>query len=579
MRHLYLLSLFFSFFTVSAQLNISPSQTGSSFIYAKDQVLFVEKEIHLEKNLNSKTEAGIYLRKEAQLIQGEKNSNQNSGNGDISVFQEGNANAFNFNYWSLPVFKNAGNKKLSDYIFEPLSKTQSQKAKVTNAYEGKADPLEISRRWIYKFSGGEYEDWEFIGNDFELLPGHGFTMKGVTGKNELRVEGVKNNPGNRQRYDFRGTPNDGKIEIPIKTGEILLLGNPYPSAINLRKFLIENTATTGIAYFWDFSENVSSHYLEDYEGGYGAYSPGANTYAPAAFKTYDQNGTETENTGESGKEYAREFSPVGQGFMLMGNNTGTVVFRNSHRDFVQENPQISQFRSRENSIPKIRLNIEFNGLYTRQLILAFSRNATPGADHAMDAKTFGGLTSDAAWLIEDEPYLINVLPFVKEQKIPFSISLEKQSKIKISIESLKDFSAEEIFIYDAEENSFQDLKGSDFRINLPAGSYNDRFFLSFTKETDKPEKTEVILSEEDFPREEIMIFYDKDLLQVEVLANELLDQVEIFDLTGGLIFSKRIYDNKQYFYFYTGNLREAVYIVKVKTRENSFYSQKILLKK
>lgn len=579
MRHLYLLTLFFSIFNVSAQLNISPSHSGSSYMYVKDRVLFVAGDIHLEENHDPETEAGIYLRKEGQLIQGEKDLNQNSGNGHISVFQEGTANAFNFNYWSLPVSVNAGGENFTNYIYEPLAKTNSRKVNITNAYEGKADPLEISRHWIYKFSGGEYDDWDFIGNNFDLLPGEGFTMKGVTGKNENVIEGVKNNPGNRQRYDFRGIPNDGKISIPIKFGEILLSGNPYPSALNLKKFLTENKAITGIAYFWDFSETVTSHYLEEYEGGYGAYSPGADAYAPAVFKTYDRDGNETETTGETGAAYAREHSPIGQGFMLMGNDNSQVVFKNSHRIFVQENTQSSQFRKRENTIPKIKLNIEFNELYTRQLILAFREDATTGPDHAMDAKSFGALTSDAAWVIEDQLYLINVQPFDKEQKIPIGISVEKESRIKFSIENLENFSSEEIFLLDAKENSYQDLKSSDFEIKLPAENYMDRFYLSFMEETEKPESGENNFLDEVLPKEEILISYDKNLHQVEVLANDLLDQIELYNLTGGLILTKRIYENQQYYYFYTGKLKEAVYIVKVKTRGDVHYSKKLLLKK
>lgn len=547
-------------------------------MYVKDRVLFVEDGIHLEKNQNEETAAGIYFRKEGQLIQGVKTFNNNSGNGFISIFQEGTANAFNFNYWSLPVSLHSEIKKFNDYIWEPLSRTQSRRAKITRAHEGKANPLEISSRWIYKFSGGEYDDWEFLGNNMDLLPGEGFTMKGVLGRNDLEIEGVKNNPGNRQRYDFRGLPNNGDISIPIKFGEILLTGNPYPSALNLKQFLTENTATTGIAYFWDYSNKVTSHYLEDYEGGYGAYSPGANTYAPAVFKTYDQNGDEVENTGETGAAYAREHSPIGQGFMVMGNENGNVIFKNSQREFVQENAQTSQFRSRENLISKLKLNIDFNELYTRQLIVAFREDATPGADHAMDAKSFGPLASDAAWIIEDEPFLINVLPFKKEQKLPIAISLEKKGTIKISIDKEKNSPAEKIYLFDKNENLYHNLS-SKFFTELPAGNYNNRFFLAFTREKEVSAPVENIPEAEDLTGEEIMVSYDEKLHQVEVLAKDFLDQIELYDLSGGLILTKRIYDNQQYYYFYTGKLKEAVYIIRIKTRKNSHFNTKIILKK
>ncbi|MGM0933823.1 MAG: hypothetical protein ACQEWD_10300 [Bacteroidota bacterium] len=580
MRLFYFLYLFFCLYPVSAQLSVSPSSAGSSFLYAKDLVLYVDGDIHLEKNPNLNTEASIYLRQEAQLIQGDKSSNLNSGNGLLSVFQEGLANAYNYNYWGLPVTDNSGASKTADrIIYEPMGKTESKPAQLSSALDGKANPLTISRRWLYKFVGGTYADWEYIGDDFNLDPGLGFTMKGVNGTNLTIVEGVPNNQGNRQRYDFRGLPNDGNISLNIQKDQVLLAGNPYPSALNLKEFLIQNTATTGIAYFWDHSDNTFSHYLKDYEGGYGAYSPGASAYVPAVFQYYDESADPTGNTGETGQIYGREFSPIAQGFMLMGKTNGQVSFKNSHRVFKKENSTNSSFRMQQEVIPRLRLNVAFDDLYVRQLLLAFRDEATTGIDHAMDAKTFGSLSTDAAWSIEEEPFLINVQPFEAEKLIPFIISAKDSTALKISIEIRENFSPEAIFLYDAEEESYHNLYKSDYKTRLEAGNYENRFYLTFAKEAsaefELPQEEEY---DSELP-ESIGILYNKDLRQVEIIAGEILEEIQVFDLTGGLIFSKKIYENKQYDYFYTGNLREAVYIVKVKTRDNRITNKKLLLKK
>ncbi len=580
MRLLYFLFLFFCFHPVSAQLSVSPSKAGSSFLYAKNLVLYVDGGIHLEKNPDPTTEASIYLRQEAQLIQGDKSNNLNSGNGLLSVFQEGRANAFNYNYWGLPVSDNSGAAKTADrIIYEPMSKTESRPAQLSSALDGKANPLTISRRWLYKFEGGTYADWEYIGDDFYLDPGLGFTMKGVNGTNLTTVEGISNNPGNRQRYDFRGLPNDGNINMNIQKDQVLLVGNPYPSALNLKDFLIQNIATTGIAYFWDHSDHTFSHYLKDYEGGYGAYSPGASAYVPAVFQYYDESAEPTGNTGETGQIYGREFSPIAQGFMIMGKTNGQVSFKNSQRVFKRENSTSSSFRTQQEVIPRLRLNIAFDDLYVRQLLLAFRDDASPGVDHAMDARAFGALITDAAWIIDREPYLINVLPFDKEEKIPLLISAKENTVLKISIEIPENFSPEAIVLFDAESEHSHNLYKSDFEIELPAGNYENRFYLGFREEI--PEAPELSEEDEDYFRVPgtADIIYNKSLRQVEVIAGEMLAEIQVFDLTGGMIFNKKIYENKQYDYFYTGNLREAVYIVKVKTRDNRITNKKILLKK
>jgi hypothetical protein len=46
---------------------------------------------------------------------------------------------------------------------------------------------------------------------------------------------------------LEGKPNDGTIPITVLNLQFLT-GNPYPSAIDLSSFLIEQTNCTGIAY-------------------------------------------------------------------------------------------------------------------------------------------------------------------------------------------------------------------------------------------------------------------------------------------------------------------------------------------
>ena len=54
------------------------------------------------------------------------------------------------------------------------------------------------------------------------------------------------------------------------------------------KTVERHNVITGIAYFWDSKENGNSHYLDDYMGGYGAFSPvdpcTEGIYEPPVFK-------------------------------------------------------------------------------------------------------------------------------------------------------------------------------------------------------------------------------------------------------------------------------------------------------
>src|SRR5690606_21138582 len=79
-------------FIVSAQLNV----TSGSYLFVRDQLVFVEQDI----NLASGT---LYLRQEAQLLQGTTGSSTNRGTGVLSLYQEGTVDNYEYNYWCSPV--------------------------------------------------------------------------------------------------------------------------------------------------------------------------------------------------------------------------------------------------------------------------------------------------------------------------------------------------------------------------------------------------------------------------------------------------------------------------------------------
>ncbi len=577
--------LFLMIFSASglyAQLYISPSGNSDSYFYAKDRVIYVENEIHLKANHKKETEASIYLRKQSQLLQGPKLANLNKGDGKLSVFQTGTSNAYDYNYWGLPVKVNVAANHLNDYIFEPITPTESRKAKLISALEGSSNPLSISDQWIYAYSGTNYSDWQYLGDDFDLLPGEGFTMKGVNGVNPDIIEGQSVNSGSAQVYDFRGIPNDGRIELPIKKDQIILVGNPYPSAIDLDKFLFENTNTTGIAYFWDSKKNGNSHYLSDYEGGYGTYSPGTGVYLPPIFKKYS-NGAET---GEKGDYYPRKMSPIAQGFMVMGKTEGKVIFQNSQRIYQKEAAGISQLKSPETS-SYLKLNIELDTTYIRQLVLAFNKNATPDEDFAMDARKMDQNPSDISWLISNEDYLIDARPRIDGDLIPLHISLNRESDLKFSLEELNNFNPDRLFIYDSKDDLYFSIKTGYYKIKLPPGDYKDRFFLSFIEKlpAGTPTTDNLTTDQSSFKQPNILlntidIFQNniQQQLEIKILYDSGIRDISLYDLNGKLFFSKNFRSKEKEFSLPTENLSNAVYIVKVITSDNRELTKKIGVK-
>ena len=72
-----------------------------------------------------------------------------------------------------------------------------------------------------------------LSNELSVKSGYGFAMKGLGGGN---------NHAKLNAYDFRGKPNNGDITVTIKRGgdNLTLIGNPYPSILNIKKFIADN---------------------------------------------------------------------------------------------------------------------------------------------------------------------------------------------------------------------------------------------------------------------------------------------------------------------------------------------------
>ena len=296
-----------------------------SYIYNEDNVVFVKEDINLETN------STFYLRNKAQLIQGKTGASTNAGEGKLSVFQEGTSNRFVYNYWCSPVGDTLGlpgNKNFGiKLINRPLSKIVSDTITTTSINGATSDTtLVVAKYWIWKYLTSNTYDpggtgWIHVQDALTLEPGQGFTMKGVNGTDNTLIaseEIQENNLGNNQRYDFRGRPNDGDIEVDVDVAAFTLTGNPYPSALNVSAFLLDpnNSDCTGVAYYWEQDKTDNSHYLANYHGGYGTYSPIAapytGVYVPATFDTYNGDGSLNSTGSSSGLSIERKYAPIGQ---------------------------------------------------------------------------------------------------------------------------------------------------------------------------------------------------------------------------------------------------------------------------
>ena len=594
MKNIILLFLFVTTNCIS-QIYFSPN----SNMYVKNEVLFVNQNVNLDSNSN------LYLRNDAQLVQGTSSVSTNSGSGVISVYQEGTSDNFDYNYWCSPVgiaSSTQGNENFGiTMLSQPSNSINSNAITVSSGLDGIASPLSISKRWIYKLvNATDYSGWTFVGDLSTLKPGEGFTMKGTSGTDVTDPEGtgITNNPGSGQRYDFRGKPNDGNITIDLGINSFTLTGNPYPSSLHLNAFLLDpsNTATGGIAYFWEQDKTVNSHFVVDYRGGYGSYSPislGSNgIYVPATFNSYNSDGSLNTVGLSSGLSIERKYSPIGQGFIIYATANGTAIFKNSHRAFYKESDAFSQFEkntSKQNKstvninsgdisedeiteISHIKLNVIINNQFTRQLALAFVPEATDGVDFGIDALNLNGVPNDVSFLIADGSYVIQGVSFEKTKKIPVKVEATTSTVLKFYIPEIKNFnSSQKIYLYDSLDDSYHDIKNDSYEINVPAAVYNDRFKITFEdgksveEEIEKPNDFVIV---QDNGNNILKIFNPKKMT---------INSFVLYDILGRRVFSKKNLSIHEEYTFSTNGLMKGIYVAKLISVDKKESNQKIII--
>lgn len=593
MKILYLtiLSVFFCQLSL-AQLTVR----NDAYIFATDIEVYVEDDVNL-----TEANSTFYLRDEAQLIQGPGNTG-NSGVGRLSVYQEGNVDNYAYNYWASPVgnvsANTTGNRTFipNQNIFDVVDLTNSNPAGFsTTGYNGTSSPLNIEQYWLWKYNPGTaYSEWDYVGQSGFVDAGYGFTMKGVIGGN--------------QQYDFRGKPNEGEISTAIGNGQETLIGNPYPSALDAVAFIHDPNNVplldTATLYYWDHDPSANSHVLVNYRGGYGTYTIDASgtveSYVAPTYDTYNADGTlNTIGTASTSGKIARRYIPIGQGFMVKGAATGTLLTSDSHRVFYRESAANSEFfRSAQQNesattnqttdqgiqynadglaiVPsdfkRFRLNIDFNETYTRQLLQNFHNTATPGEDYGLESKIPEPLNSDAYWPQNTKKLVTQANAYDLDLAIPVVLNLNAQQLIRFRIFDVQNFDTNQpIYIHDKVTDMYVDLQSQNFEINLPAGNYSDRFEVVFVEGN--------ALSTDEFADNNFNIIQNNNISELIVLNPKQLDieNIKLYDVSGKIIFNEIVKNNNERLSYSTKNLSDGVYLVQTTLSNNNTTTKKVIV--
>ena len=615
---------------VKNKLTTSKSHTLSGLVVDKDKKLAIKASQELKNTWYLELDGAIDLEEESQLVQTENSILDQDSGGYIERDQQGTANSFNYNYWSSSVGaitplglnqKGSGTESTNEsYTLENILRDGTV-TNEPNKYgpisflpaHGSADagittPIIISTYWLHTFNGTDnnYGAWKSINENSLLFAGEGYTMKGTSGAVNI---------GNQQNYVFKGKPNNGEFTLQIDAGNSMLIGNPYPSAMDADEFIKDNIKETinskagrntegnifnGALYFWDHFGEKNSHYLKDYVGGYGTYTlmGGAIAYS---------NDGRINNNGSHGNKEPGQYIPVGQGFFVIAAlelnpsatyttptiDGGKIVFKNSQRIFKTEAKDDSVFMKGEveksgnssgekakdtlenlDKRSKIWLQFDSPAGYHRQLLVGVDENASNFFDLGYDAPISDIGIEDMFWTFDGGKFVIQAVNnFNTDQELPLGIMVSKTGLARIKIDDQQHIDENiSVHIKDKLTGEMHNISRKPFEISLGAGTYLDRFSLTFKmhKLLEEDVNTEIFLAEElQQIIEGLQVFMDNanGELQIKNNNDEEITGIILYNYLGQTIKTWNTNLNRRTISLPI-NIAAGVYFIQISTKNN-----------
>lgn len=559
---------------------------------------------------DSKIEVSNYLKLDgkidlvgmSQLVQTLNSELDATSKGSIERDQQGQANKYNYNYWCSPVNPINTTANNTDYTIAGIMKDGTNPASPATinwigGYDGAATtPISIARYWLYTFdnNANAYANWNKITELSSIRVGLGFTMKGsgTTGT---------------QNYTFVGKPNNGLINSnTVSKDQLLLTGNPYPSALDAKKFITDNAGSIdGTLYFWEHYSTNNSHVLKDYQGGYATLNlvGGVATGGIATSAGLDP---AISSSGSQSKGAPKQYIPVGQGFFVNGSATGgTIVFNNNQRNFIKETDPINSnilFKTRstksklaqidhwndnsndtiqKDNYKRVRLGFNSNNNYHRQVLLGFmDEKATSGMDYGYDGIGLDELPNDMYFLNGENQLVIQGEGYFDvNASYPIGVKTDVAGKISFTIDALENFDAQQkVYLYDEETKTYNEIQKNAFEVEVPAGVNNSRFSLRF-KDNSVTEKT-LSLDENKTNDDTIKIAHIQNSNTLKITNNSienLVEKVTLYSINGQSIANWKIENqDQQNIQISINTISSGIYIAKLKTTTGEL-SKKIII--
>jgi len=260
-------------------------------------------------------------------------------------------------------------------------------------------------------------------------------------------------------------------------------------------------------------------------------------------------------------------------------------FRNPENS-TEDNPTRSPIIAKDDQWPLIRVLTIFGESHTREMVLLFSDDSTDGYDQGMDALHPMDATSEAYFpIITDngiEPFVIQTVPFENYKQIPINFILNEQMIVSVKAVEFVNFNRS-TYLWDSLNDTYKEIKEGNlqseaYQFILPAGEYNDRFFIVFKNGRQMIEDSEGTKAIE-IAKASVNFFQNNPYQQMEISNPDgyNIKSAAVYDMTGKLVATKHNVGTVSNFNIPTANLADGVYLIKLITIENINIDYKMII--
>jgi len=413
-------------------------------------------------------------------------STYTAGTGSSFITNRNSASAVNkYVFWSSPV--------VDQNIF--------------TAYSSGSSALSPTYVMTYNTTSNFYDLVTNTDSNFVANSGKGYSVKVPQANAGVLFGGTNKTPNN-------GIVNVSLAGTPGGLNNFNLIGNPYPSNLDLTAFYNANTAgIESTLWFWDNTTgNVTTQTGSTATNvGYATINAASGTWAEAP-GTQSYNSATLNGLGSIAK--------IGQGFIVRALDAGQISFTNAMR---ASTAGVTLNKNVDPNAGKfwIKLTTSYGNTVTQAV--TYSQNALNAYD-VYDSKAMG-VGSDAFYSLAGAEKVIiqGRAPFSINDVVPLGAKHFENGNFTVSLSHKEGLftNGQAIYLHDKSTGTYTNLQTQAYSFTANAGEFTDRFEIVYKLN---------VLATAEVEKDAFEVYRDGE--DFFVRNNKNIENIEIFDAAG-----------------------------------------------